>query len=108
MVPDHFYLRVLEGALRHDLGSAKLIAPMDEINFFSKFCQKDRLFDSGVASSEYIEVLIAENRRRPVADRAASHAFLPELPVPCAGNIESFCRRPRRDNEGIRLHRGGA
>src|SRR5436190_1619590 len=59
-IPDHFDLRIAEDVLLQNLGRAKLVSPMDEINLASVPRQKIRFFARGVAATNHRDHLLLE------------------------------------------------
>src|SRR5207245_4318274 len=59
-VPDELDLRVLEGALLHDLGGAQVVASVDHIDLPPEPREEERLLHRGVAAAHDYDVLVLE------------------------------------------------
>src|SRR5690606_41544303 len=68
----HGDLRVLEGALLHDLRGAKLIAPVDQVDALAHASEELRLLHRGVAATD--DRNIFTRIKRAVTGRAGGHA----------------------------------
>ncbi len=92
-IPDHFNLRILEQALLQDLGSAQLVAPMDQIHLLGIAREKVTLFDGGITATDNGDSVALEECT--VADGAVGHT------LPCilglAGDAELDRRTTSRD-----------
>src|ERR1700674_540003 len=69
---NEFNFLVRPGAVDHDLGSAKIIPAVDQMDFAGVARQKVGLFHGGIAAADYGDGLAAE--KIPVASRAGGNA----------------------------------
>src|SRR5713101_9199796 len=64
-VPDEADLRVLPGAVLHDLGRPERVAPVHHRDTRGELCQEGRLLHGGVTAADHDQLLAAEEE--PVA-----------------------------------------
>src|SRR5690242_19724873 len=63
MVPDDVDFGMALGALDHDFRGPKMIASVDDVDFFCKFGEKDSFLNRAVPASDDKEIFTAEDRR---------------------------------------------
>src|SRR5436309_11959839 len=61
-VGEELNLFVLAGAVEHDLGSAEVLAPVNESDLAGKTGKEERLFHGGVAAADHRDWLVAEEK----------------------------------------------
>ena len=107
-VPRELDLRVVRGAVGHDLGGAQVVAAVHEGDALAEPGQERGLLDGGVAAADHDDLLVAEEE--PVAggaprDAAAGHALLvveAELAVRGAGGQDDGAGLERLAAERLR------
>src|SRR6266542_1756951 len=100
-VPDEGDLRILEGALLHDLGRPKRVAAVDHFDLPAEAREVESLLHGGVASTHHHDVLVLEEEA--IAGGAGGNAATHELGL--ALEADELGRSARRDDHRMRLER---
>ena len=101
-VPDDFQFRIFECPLPHDLGSAKLIAPVHQINYRTKLCQISGFFHRRIPSADNHQRLVAKHGKRTITNSTGRHAVVPHFFF--IGDSHPLRRRPGGNDHRMRTH----
>ncbi len=99
-IPNRFDFRIRQRALGHDFRCAQRVAAVNQKNLRAEARQIKRLFARGIAAAHHNKRLVAEQRQRPVAGGAVSHAF--RFQQVLARHAEMPVARARGDDDRLR------